>query len=273
MGLVGSGSLYRLLPFVLTTRSHVIVFHRNIKNFMIQGGDPTGTGKGGQSYWKKDFEDEIKGALKHDSRGILSMANRGAGTNSSQFFITYKPTSHLDGKHTVFGKVVGGLEVLTRLEEVPTQEKTDRPLKPIKIEEIDVVVDPFEGWKEAQKRAAEDKVKEAQREEKANKEMEANRKAREAREARQRRIEAGEELPEDLAADTSSAPVAVGKYLKAAGDGSTLVPVVAATGQKRESTSLWDADDDFFTKLSAGNAGAPPPKKAKSGGYGDFSSF
>ena len=203
------------------------------------------------------------------------MANRGPGTNSSQFFVTYKPASHLDGKHTVFGKVVGGLEVLARLEEVPTEEKTDKPLKPIKIEEVDVVVDPFEGWKEAQKRAEESKVKEAEREERANKEMEANRKAREAREARQRRIEAGEELPEDLEAEkASSATIAVGKYLKATGNGTVPGPGGAAVGQKREGTLLWDADDDFLTsKLGAGNAAAPPPKKAKSGGYGDFSSF
>ena len=109
-----------------------VVFHRVIKGFMLQTGDPTGTGRGGQSIWGGNFQDEIVRNLKHDKPGVLSMANSGANTNGSQFFITCAATPWLDGKHTVFGRVVSGMNVVSAIEDIPT-DRSDRPLTTIKI--------------------------------------------------------------------------------------------------------------------------------------------
>ena len=95
-------------------------FHRVIDGFMIQGGDPTGTGRGGPGY---QFEDELDGnPLSHDSAGVLSMANAGPNTNGSQFFITHEAQPHLDGKHTVFGKVTYGQDVVDAIEQGDTMK-------------------------------------------------------------------------------------------------------------------------------------------------------
>ncbi|KAK0402705.1 hypothetical protein QR680_016486 [Steinernema hermaphroditum] len=118
-------------------------FHRIIKHFMMQGGDPTGTGKGGESIWGKAFKDEIVGTYKHDKRGVLSMANSGSDTNKSQFFITFRPVKRLDGKHTIFGHVVGGMETLAEIEQVET-DGNDRPKDPVLFLAAQIFVDPFE---------------------------------------------------------------------------------------------------------------------------------
>uniref|UniRef100_A0A669B5C5 RING-type E3 ubiquitin-protein ligase PPIL2 n=1 Tax=Oreochromis niloticus TaxID=8128 RepID=A0A669B5C5_ORENI len=120
------------------------IFHRSIRNFMIQGGDPTGTGTGGESFWGKPFKDEFRPNLSHTGRGILSMANSGPNTNKSQFFITFRSCTYLDRKHTVFGRVVGGFETLTAMENIESDPKTDKPKSEIKIISTTVFVDPYE---------------------------------------------------------------------------------------------------------------------------------
>jgi len=97
-----------------------ITFHRVIKNFMVQGGDPTGTGRGGSSLWNRPFEDECVNDVKFDKSGILAMANAGPKTNGSQFFITTVPTPWLNGKHTIFGEVTKGYENIQKIENQPT---------------------------------------------------------------------------------------------------------------------------------------------------------
>lgn len=109
------------------------LFHRNIKAFMVQTGDPTGSGKGGQSIWGGTFQDEIRSTLKFNARGIIAMANSGPDTNKSQFFITYAKQPHLDGKYTIFGKVIDGNDsTLDAMERTPVNNK-NRPIQEMKL--------------------------------------------------------------------------------------------------------------------------------------------
>lgn len=112
-----------------------IIFHRVIDGFMIQGGDPTGTGMGGPGY---KIKDEFGEGLKHDDEGILSMANAGPNTGGSQFFITLAPTPWLNGHHAIFGKVVEGLYVVRLIGVVPTDFR-DRPREAVTMEKVEVV--------------------------------------------------------------------------------------------------------------------------------------
>jgi len=114
-----------------------ITFHRVIDNFMIQGGDPTGTGAGGESIYGAKFEDEINPKLKFDHAGILAMANAGPNTNGSQFFITVAPTPWLDMHHSVFGEVTEGYEVVRKISEV-ARGAQDRPLKEVRVNSVKI---------------------------------------------------------------------------------------------------------------------------------------
>lgn len=118
------------------------LFHRNIKGFMVQTGDPTGTGKGGASIWGGCFDDEFHPENTHDRRGTLSMANKGADTNRSQFFIAYDAQPHLNNRYTVFGRVIDGDEPLEALEKLPVGKK-NRPLTEVRIDRVTIHANPL----------------------------------------------------------------------------------------------------------------------------------
>lgn len=146
-----------------------VIFHRVIKDFMIQGGDPDGRGTGGPGY---SFEDEFDASLKHDKKGVLSMANSGPATNGSQFFITEVPTPWLDGRHAIFGQVVDGLDVIDTIANVE-KDGQDKPKENVVIEKVEVIrkgvhykeYDPAESFETARanhaKKLEEQKAKEA----------------------------------------------------------------------------------------------------------------
>ncbi|CAG9853992.1 unnamed protein product [Phyllotreta striolata] len=121
------------------------LFHRSIKGFIVQTGDPTGTGKGGISIWGKKFEDEFKEQIKHNARGNVSMASNGPNTNGSQFFITYAPQPHLDLKYTTFGKVIDGLDTLDELEKLQVNPKSYKPLTDVRINGVTIHANPLAG--------------------------------------------------------------------------------------------------------------------------------
>lgn len=214
-----------------------IKFHRNIRNFMIQGGDPTGTGKGGSSIWGKNFNDEFDGPLKHDARGIISMANKGKNTNSSQFFILYRPQSHLDLKHTIFARVVGGLEVLQKLENVPVDD-SKRPLDDIIMENVVVFVDPFEEFQK-------------QKREKDTLEQEKEEIKKQGGTEDDKTTWTGKRIRGDGTVVQTEQSGGIGKYLKAA----------AENGKGKDT-----AQDDMLEP-------EPPKKKIKAGGFGNFDAW
>lgn len=220
-----------------------VAFHRNIRHFMLQGGDPTGTGKGGASVWNRNFADEFDGPLSHDARGVVSMANKGKDTNSSQFFITYRPCKHLDRKHTIFARVVGGLDALSAIEAVEVAEGDKRPLQDVRMEEVVVFVDPFEEFlKEKAEREREVRAKEEVR------------RAGGAEDERVtwtgKRVRGGDEAGGGAQAEVP----AVGKYMagpKGAG---------AAATDNGQVLAEWES-------------GEPVKKKTKVGGFGNFDAW
>ncbi|KAA8896455.1 cyclophilin-like domain-containing protein [Sphaerosporella brunnea] len=121
-----------------------VPFHRNLKGFITQTGDgELKTGKGGKSIWGGYFEDEISPALRHTGRGVVSMANKGENTNASQFFVTYASQKHLDGRNTVFGKVIDGADTtLSKIEEVEVDKKS-RPKVPVRILRVTIHANPI----------------------------------------------------------------------------------------------------------------------------------
>lgn len=119
-------------------------FHRCVKGFMIQSGDPTGTGRGGASIYGGHFADELSAHLKFAERGVLAMANAGPNTNGSQFFVSFGKLPHLDGKVTIFGRVIDGRGTLDSLERLAVDER-DRPVREVKIEGVTIHANPAAG--------------------------------------------------------------------------------------------------------------------------------
>ncbi|XP_065197325.1 RING-type E3 ubiquitin-protein ligase PPIL2-like [Sycon ciliatum] len=218
------------------------VFHRSIRNFMIQGGDPSGTGRGGESAFGEPFADEFKPNLVHQGRGVLSMANSGPKTNKSQFFITFRSCRHLDNKHSVFGRVVGGLDAITSMEKVECDDK-DRPTEPIEITDCSVFVNPF------------DDVDAEMTKEKETEEATIKQKAE-----AERLRKSGIGLDTEFSA-TAAKSKAIGKYLP--------------TASKRPASQVQDSSTTTLSSPSSTQSADPGVKKKKvgSGGFSNFSSW
>ena len=239
-----------------------VPFHRLIRNFMLQGGDPTGTGTGGESAWGGAFPDEISARLRHEGRGVLAMANAGPNTNRSQFYITLKSAPHLDGKHTIFGSVVGGLDTLARLESLPT-DADDRPIEAVTILGVTIFVNPFEGLEEA---------------------MEAERAAKAdpaAAIAAAKEKDALEDHQPWFNHERPPAPVqhraGIGKYIAPkhlAADAPPRPPEGASAATSGGGLGASGGAAALVAASLADAAEPPPKKKARSGGgFGDFSSW
>lgn len=227
-----------------------LVFHRSIRNFMLQGGDPTGTGKGGKSCWGRNFQDEIEGPASHNARGVVSMANKGKNTNSSQFFITYRACTHLDRKHSIFGRVVDGLD--TTLSAIENEETGEggRPNRDVLMKDVIILVDPFEEFLD----------KERERDEREKKERETRKKG--GREE-DRTTWTGKRVRGSKGSWEDEGGAGVGKYLKAVDAAGA-----ATNGRKPEDGGRVKEEEWEVTA-------SEPPKKKKhaAGGFGNFDSW
>ncbi|KAI4158764.1 MAG: hypothetical protein LQ342_007159 [Letrouitia transgressa] len=226
-----------------------LIFHRSIRNFMLQGGDPTGTGKGGKSCWGRNFQDEIEGPASHNARGVVSMANKGKNTNSSQFFITYRACTHLDRKHSIFGRVVDGLD--TTLSAIENEETGEggRTKRDVVMKEVVILVDPFEEFLD----------KERERDEREEKEREIRKKG--GREE-DRTTWTGKKVKGSEGPWEDEAGVGVGKYLKAVG-------AAGAVTNERDLENGGKVKEEEWE----GTAFEPPKKKHAAGGFGNFDSW
>jgi peptidyl-prolyl cis-trans isomerase-like protein 2 len=218
-------------------------FHRSIRNFMIQGGKPKDKTETETSLWGDAFCDEFDDRLKHVGPGILSMANAGPNTNKRQFFITFKSAPHLDRKHSVFGRVVKGLDVLSMMEAVPT-DKRDRPEREIKIEGVEILYSP---------------VEEAAEKERIRIEQRAILKQREKEERQARALGLTSSIrPPETDESLKSDNLIVGKYLP-------------KSAIRNDSVIRLESNEHYEDKEGLGNSRLPPPPKRTI--FGDFSGW
>ncbi|XP_035021163.1 RING-type E3 ubiquitin-protein ligase PPIL2 isoform X1 [Hippoglossus stenolepis] len=253
------------------------VFHRSIRNFMIQGGDPTGTGTGGESFWGKPFKDEFRPNLSHTGRGILSMANSGPNTNKSQFFITFRSCNYLDRKHTIFGRVVGGFEALTAMENVESDPKSDKPKSEIKLISATVFVDPYE---EADAQIAAERAKELQRQEDEKEQASVSLKKTKERQA-QKTFKEGvgkyinpSKVVKRPAAEDESGPSTSGASTSGASTRGPSTSGASTRGPSTSGASTSGASTRGPSTSGASTSGAAAAKKSKGkSSLGDFSSW
>ena len=238
-----------------------VIFHRNIRHFMLQGGDPTGTGKGGASVWNKNFADEFEGPRSHDARGVVSMANKGKNTNGSQFFITYRACKHLDRKHTIFARVVVGdgegssETTLSAIENVKVSDGDKRPLEDVRMEKVVVYVDPFEVFlKEKGERERDVEVREEVRRQGGTEDERVTWTGKRVREG-----------GDDAGAGGAAGAPAVGKYMarSSGNNGGAAAAVMKGNG---EVLAVWEG-------TGGGEEPVKKKTKMKGGGFGNFDAW
>ena len=248
-------------------------FHRLVPGFMLQGGDPSGSGFGGESAWGKGkpFRDTFDARILHDARGVLSMANSGLHSNSSQFFITMKAVSHLDYKHTVFGRLVGGAAVLDRIEGVGADKK-EKPLADIVLLKATVFTNPIEEANQLLYVEIENNIKRRLKNVANSAFPMQDAKAVSGAGA----IETASSLPAGKSVQTSSATSSSSKKASSSSEISTegvsvgkyIVPSNTHTGVSGTKRTVAD-----FLNIDTDQSDAIAKPKLKSAGYSDFSNW